>query len=715
MVLLLRVLKRTSSLGLVLVAVAAVMAAAALTIIPQMATIVTAHEMSAAELELDDLAQRSSMFSADGGFMTYLAGNENREPVTLDQIPQPVIDSILAMEDNAFYQHNGVNYRAVFRALVTNINAGGIEQGGSTITQQLVKNALLGSQQDFDRKSTEAFYALRLERQLTKDEILERYLNTVYFGSGAYGVQAAAETYWGYEDVSELGWEEGAMLAGLIRNPTRYDPTRNAVDARARREVVVAVLLNDEVIDEAQAAAINSSPLPAERRTPFSTGPTDYFTEEAQNELFNNPDIPLGATGEERERALYFGGLRINTTYDPLAQADALAARDKNLPNDPRGFAMAIVAMDTHTGAVRAMVGGPDFLRDEFNLTTDGIGRQAGSSMKTFVLAALFEAGYTPKDTVRGDSPCTFENPGGIPDPYEVKGGGGGEQSVASATRASNNCAFVRLGQVVGNEQVVEVAQRLGLTTDLQPFLSLPLGALEVRPIEMAAAYAAMGNDGIYNAPYYIESIQNAKGETIYQHRPNGQRALSAQSARLITETLASNVTGGTGKAARLSNGHIAAGKTGTAQNNEDAWFVGYTDCLATAVWMGHPDAKIPMLNVGGVGRVQGGSYPAITWGGFNNAYHSRITEPCTFEPPEPYGGGRYLKAPGEVDFCGEGRGEPTQDTVLRDTDGDGKPDCFDVVTTTVPLETVPPDTTPTDSTPPVTAPTDTAPPSSGG
>ncbi|MDA3041061.1 MAG: penicillin-binding transpeptidase domain-containing protein, partial [Actinomycetota bacterium] len=408
--------------------------------------------------------------------------------------------------------------------------------------------------------------------------------------------------------------------------------------------------------------------------------------------------------------AIFFGGLKIYPTYDSLAQADALAARDKNLPVDPRRFQMAIVAMDTHTGAVRAMVGGPDFLRDEFNLTTDGIGRQAGSSMKTFVLAALFEAGYTPSDTVRGDSPCTFENPGGIPDPYEVKGVGGEEPSVAAAARASNNCAFVRLGLVVGNDKVVEVAKRLGLTTELQPFLSLPLGALEVRPIEMAAAYAAIGNDGILNAPYYIERIENAKGEIIYQHRPNGQRALSAQSARLITETLAGNVTGGTGKAARLSGGHIAAGKTGTTQNNEDAWFVGYTDCLATAVWMGHPDAKIPMRNVGGVPRVQGGSYPASTWGAFNNAYHGRVSEPCTFDPPEAYGGGRYLKAPGEVDFCGEGRGDPTSETSLVDTDSDGKPDCFDIVTTT----TLPGDTVPSDSSPPATTPADSPSPTSG-
>lgn len=716
MIALLRVLKRLSSLGLVLVAVSSVMAAAALTVIPQLVTIVTAYESEAPDLALADLAQRSSMLAADGTFLSFLVQEQNREPVTLDQIPQPVIDAVLAMEDNAFYQHNGVNYRAVFRALVTNINAGGIEQGGSTITQQLVKNAILGPQQDFDRKSTEAFYALRLERQLTKDEILERYLNTVYFGAGAYGVQAAAETYWGYEDVSQLGWEEAAMLAGLIRNPTRYDPTRNAVSARARREIVVAVLEADGLVTTEDATAINGSPLPAERRKPFETGPADYFSEEALKELFNNPDIPLGANEEERRTSIFFGGLTVITTFDPLAQADALAVRADVLPDDPRGFTMAVVAMDTHTGAVRAMVGGPDFERDQFNLTTDGV-RQAGSSMKTFVLAALFEAGYTPKDTVRGDSPCSFENPGGIPDPYEVKGGGGGEQSVGSATRASNNCAFVRLGQVVGNDAVVDVAKRLGVTTPLQPYLSLPLGALEMRPIEMAGAYAAMGNDGIYNQPFYIQTIKDAAGEVLYEHRPNGSRAISMQSARLITETLESNIVAGTGRAARLTDGHIAAGKTGTTQNNEDAWFVGYTDCLATAVWMGHPDEKIPMTNVGGVARVQGGSYPAIAWGAFNNAYHSRVAEPCDFELPEAYGGGRYLKAPGEIDFCGEGRGEPTKDTVLVDSDGDGKPDCFEPVTTT---ETTVPDTLPpTDPTaPPVTSPRDSSggqPPTSSG
>ncbi len=679
----LRAIKRLSSLGLILVAVAAVAAATALTVIPQVGTIITANDSTAAELELADLAQRSSMYAGDETFLTFLVEEQNREPITLDEIPQPVIDAVLAMEDADFYQHDGVNFRAVFRALVTNINAGGIEQGGSTITQQLVKNAILGAQQDFDRKSTEAFYALRLERQLTKDEILERYLNTVYFGAGAYGVQAAAETYWGMEDVSDLDWEHAALLAGLIRNPTRYDPTRNAEFSRARRATVLDVLVKQEVLTDDEAERYKRTALPAERQTPFDIKPTDYFIEEAQKELFNNPDIPLGETEEERRAAIFFGGLKITTTFDLAAQDLALRAREEILPQDDRGFTIAMIAVDTHTSAVRAMVGGPDFQRDQFNLTTDGF-RQPGSSMKTFVLAALFEAGYTPRDTVRGDSPCKFDNPGSNPPFYEVKGGGGGVQSIASVTRSSNNCAFVRLGQVVGNDAVVDVSQRLGITTRLEPFLSLPLGALEVKPIEMATAYAAMGNDGIYNAPYYVERIEDKDGNVIYEHRPNGRRAISTQSARLITETLASNVRGGTGTAARLDNGHEAGGKTGTAQNYEDAWFVGYTDCLATAVWMGHPDEKVPMRNVPGWGNMFGGKVPATMWGAFNNGYHAEIDEPCVFDEPEPYGGGRYLKVPGEIGFCNSGdRGSSTRNTRLRDSDGDGEVDCFEVIVTT--------------------------------
>ncbi len=694
MLLLLRLIKRFTSLGLVMVCIAAIAASSFAIIVPQVGAMIGSTESTAAELDLGDISQRSEMYAADGSFLTLLVGEVNSEPVTLDMIPQEVIDAVLAMEDADFYSHDGLNYRGTFRALIENVNAGGIAQGGSTITQQLVKQKLLSSEQNLGRKTTEAFYALRVEEKYTKDEILEHYLNIIYLGSGAYGVQAAAETYWGKE-VDELGWAEAAMLAGIIRNPTGNDPTLYPERSRDRRAVVADRLVAEGYIDLATGDGIKAAPVPAERQTPYDTKPTDYFIEEALSEILFDEDSPFGETIQDRTAAVYTGGLKIYTTFDPAAQQAALAARDEFEPNDPRNFQIAMAAIDTRSGAVRAMVGGPGFVRDKFNLTTDGL-RQPGSTMKAFVLAALFEQGYTPSDDVRADRPCEFENPGGTPNPYEVDaryGGSGGVQSVGAVTRSSNNCAFVRLGQVATTDAVIEVAQKLGISTPLDSVLSLPLGVKEVHPMEMAGAYAAFANDGIYNLPYYVERIENAKGEVLYEHKSDGTRAVSVQTARMLTETLESNVRGGTGTAARLKDGHFAAGKTGTTQDNTDAWFVGSTDYLTTAVWLGNPDEKIPMRNVEGYGNIFGGKVPAATWGMFNNAYHEGL-EPVPFAEPERYGGGRYLKSPGEKDFCNKSeRGSSTKNTELVDSDGDGKKDCIRIITTTTET-TLPPETT---------------------
>ena len=716
MVTLLRVVQRIASLGLILIAVASVTSAAALTIIPQLGEVVTATDSTSAELELDVLAQRSTMYDADGNFMTLLVGEQNRESISLDEMPQEVISAILAMEDNDFYEHDGVNYRAVFRALAQNISAGGIEQGGSTITQQLVKNALLSSDQSFDRKKTEAFYALRLEEQFTKDEILERYLNTVYFGQGAYGIKGAAEVYFGFEDPNEMGWEEGALLAGLIRSPNSTNPVTSPERARDRRATVVDRLVGLELITEAEGERIKRSELPEERSAPLSTKPSDYFEREAQKELQENPAIPIGDTPAERIAAIYSQGLQVYTTFDPEAQALAEQAKLDNLPIDSRGFTLAMATVDNSTGAVLAMVGGDEFTREQFNLAVDGL-RQPGSSMKTYVLAALFEAGYTPSDTVRGDSPCSFDNPGGVPDPYEVKGGRGARISIASATRSSNNCAFVRLGQVVGNDQVIEVSRRLGISTPLDAVLSLPLGSKEMRVIEQAAAYAAFANDGIYNKPWYIERIEDRDGNVIYERRPDGRRAVTVQTARMVTETLESNVRGGTGTLARLGNGMPAGGKTGTAQNSEDAWFVGSSPYVTTAVWMGHPDEKIPMVGVAGWGTIFGGTVPAATWGQFNNDYHAEL-ETVEFANPDGYGGGRFLKVDGEIDFCNESDRDIDNEGTTISVDSDGN-DCYNPITTTTEPcpgdvgrdendECLPP---PPTTAPPVTEPPPDAPP----
>ncbi|MGI9597828.1 MAG: transglycosylase domain-containing protein, partial [Acidimicrobiales bacterium] len=527
---LLRFVKRIASLGIVLIAIAAVSATAAVIVLPQVGTIVTAHEGTAADLELSALAERSSVFDSNGTFLQVLTEEENREPISLDDTPQEVIDAILTIEDADFYEHDGVNLRGTFRALVENINAGGITQGGSTITQQLVKISILSSEQNFARKSTEAFYALRLERQMTKDEILERYMNTVYFGSGAYGIQAAAETYWGYQDASQLGWAESALLAAIIRNPTQFDPTRFPEAARERREVVLNRLVTTGHLTEEEADIFKLAPLPAERQEPIDTKPRDYFVEEALQALLKDPTI-LGGDAQDRFNLIYRGGLKIYTTLDPEAQAAAEKARNELVPETEEGFTVAIATVDTHSGAVRAVVGGPEFEKEKFNLATQGL-RQPGSSMKTFVLAALFEAGFSPRDTVRADGPCTFPAPGERSGKYTVGGSFRGRGTIASVTRSSNNCAFVRLGQVVGNDKVAQVARRLGITTlpaAAGEFLSLPLGVTVVHPMEMASAYAALGNDGKYNAPWYIERVEDRDGNVIFQKEEDWTRAVSDQ------------------------------------------------------------------------------------------------------------------------------------------------------------------------------------------
>ena len=680
---LLRLTKRMASLGIVLIAVATVSATAALAVLPQVGTIVTAHEGLADELFLNELDERSSMFAADGSFLTVLAGEQNREPISLDDVPQEVIDAILTIEDADFYEHDGVNLRGTIRALVENVNAGGITQGGSTITQQLVKLSILTSEQNLSRKSTEAFYALRLERQMTKDEILERYLNEVYFGSGAYGVQAAAETYWGYEDAGELGWAEAALLAGIIRSPARFDPTNFPESARERRAVVLNRLVDTGHLTQEEADLHKLAPLPAERQEPISIKPRDYFVEEALQQLLKNEDI-LGGDAQDRFNHVFRGGLKIYTTFDPDAQAAAERARAELLPETEEGFTVAIATVETHTGAVRAVVGGPEFEVDKFNLATQGL-RQPGSSMKTFVLAALFEAGYSPNDVVRADGPCTFPVPG--QEDYTVGGSFRGRQSLAAVTRSSNNCAFVRAGQVVGNENVAQVARRLGITSlppEAGEFLSLPLGVTVVHPMEMAGAYAALANDGRFNEPWYIERVEDRDGNVIYQKDPDDwTQAVRRNTGRLVAQVLESNVQSGTGTRAQLrESGNFAAGKTGTTNDAVDAWFVGFTDYYATAVWLGKPDDAETRIRIPGWSSF-GGGLPAAIWGAYMDDLHMGL-EPVPFPEPERVPGGQYLKVEGEIDFCpGVSFDGGSRGTQKVDSNGDGIDDCFAPLTTT--------------------------------
>lgn len=649
---------------------------------PRFAEIVQANESSTVEINLDELALRSIVYDRNGDEFDVLYDVQNRALVELDDISDLLITAVIVVEDEGFWDHNGVDAKAIGRAFVENVNAGGIEQGGSTITQQLIKNGVIGNAVDIDRKIPEAAMAWRLENQLTKDEILEAYLNTVYFGSGAYGVRAAAEVYFGVTP-KQLNWHQSAMLAGLISNPTLYDPTNYPEKAKERREIALRRLLDTGNITEPQYEFYVDRPLPTTRFVPAEWEPTGYFIEEVRRQLLDDPR--LGATHAERSEALFGGGLRVYTTYDPVAQAHADAAVAEFTPIDERNFALALASVEPGTGQVRALVGGPGFGDGpgeyEFNIATQK-GRPTGSSFKPFVLAAAMEKGFVPGDSINGIGTCEFANVGGFPDPYRANnfgGPGGSVKSLRAQTLSSSNCAYVRLGQIVGLSNVADTARALGITTDLSDLpISMPLGPKDVTPIDMATAYATFANDGLQVDPIFILRVEDRDGTILLENTPDPERAISAQSARLVTQILEANVRAGTGTRARLPE-QTAAGKTGTAQDFNDAWFVGYTPHLATAIWIGNPDEQIEMRNVDrgplGFGSVTGGSIPAMVWGQFNTAYHADLA-PIPFEPPDGTRGGIRIRTDQEEDdynevvesLCGTEEAEV-------DTDEDGTAD----------------------------------------
>ena len=602
---------------------------------------------------------------------------EIRDVVPLSQVPNTVIESVLAVEDSNFYTHGPVDARSILRALQTNVAAGSAEQGGSTITQQVVKNSITGNKRNLQRKLTEARYATTLEKNLTKNQILEYYLNLVYFGNNIYGVQAAAQTYWGV-DVSKLDWAQGALLAALIRNPNGYDPIHHPKQAMEQRSIALGRLVTTGRISAADAVLARKVPLPT---TLTQTVPIrDYFVEEVRRRLLNNSDCnnqskcsydnspegkALGNTPAERYNALNRGGLRIYTTYDPLMQQKAVAARQETVPGiqpdgriprpdapgpdgkmQPQWATETITTVDPTSGAVRVLLGGPQYdSANQLDIATQS-NEQPGSSFKTFVLAALFDRGFVPDDIVNGSSPCTFTaddpnyiNPtrpalGVLPFQLENYGGeGGGVGTITSQTLQSSNCGFARLGQIVGLRNVISMAQSMGISnpaynapdpTGKYPQSMNPYSVIQayggtngVLSLDMAAAYATLANDGVQNDAYLVDRIEDSSGHVIWSHKVTPKRVMSVQASRLVTQVLEANVQGGTGTAAQLRSGQPSAGKTGTTSDAKDLWFVGYTPQLATAIWIG--DGGTHKSNMFGASAT-GGAYAAVSWGAFMNA-----------------------------------------------------------------------------------------------
>jgi len=599
-------MKKLIQFGAAIASGGVVVAVAMAILIPSVARVASAVEGGDGAIDVSqfkDYAVRSQVFASDGSLLATLHAEENRDPVPLAAIPDTVKQAILSVEDAQFYEHGGINLRGLIRALVQNVQSGQVEQGGSTITQQLVKKALLSDERVLNRKTKEAALAIRLEGQLSKDEILELYLNTIYFGNGAYGVQAAAETYWG-KPVAELNWVDSALLASMISNPVQNDPILYPKKAKEERKQALDRMVANEVITRQEAVEFDAIPLPIGRCTGVAVGfrpeycgaislppEESYFVEEVKQQLL--ADTRLGGSYQERYANVFGGGLKIYTTLDPIAQNAAQDAHDNTFPAnvraeaDSKGITTAMVSVESSTGAVRALVGGPGFKDYKYDIATHEPGRQTGSTFKTFVLLAALEQGVLPDDTVGGGG--SWPNPGSTPNPYVITGGGG---TLTGVTAASSNGAFVRLGQTVGLENVMYTAQRLGVSSQFDPRAkSMPLGVFDVTPLEMASAYSAIPNGGIREASYFIDRVED---------RTN-------------------NVQNGTGTNAQL-RGQSAAGKTGTTESNSNTWFVGFTPQLTTAVWMGIPaEGTKPMGNLGG--REQfGGLWPATIWHNFNQA-----------------------------------------------------------------------------------------------
>ncbi len=563
---------------------------------------------------IGELGLTSIVYAADGSILAQWHAEENRVLIEFDELSEPLINAVVAIEDERFWIHPGVDLRAIARALITNLDAGGVVQGASTITQQYIKNVVLTPEVTIDRKIEEASLAIRLEESLSKEEILERYLNTVYFGDGAYGVGQAAAHFFG-KQVRDLTLGEAALLAGLIQNPSTTDPYDNPEAALDRRRVVLGKMSElgwitpEQAVAADQEALVLAPPLaPEEARYP-------YFTEEVKRRLLDDP--ALGLTPTDRYHALFRGGLRIYTTLDPEVQAAAEAAVAAVMPEV--GPDAALVAVEPSTGYVLAVVGGADFYAPDsdygrFNLATQGL-RQAGSSFKPFVLAAALEQGMTLQTTFSGGRSVVVQTPSG---PWAVENYAGSAfpaLSLLEATVFSVNVVYAQLVNAVGPQAVVEVASAAGITSPLQPFHSIALGAQEVSVLDMASAYGTFAANGVHIDPLFVTSIETSAGVNLYQPVPIVTEALSRDVSQQVTAALSEVVRRGTAQRAQI--GRPVAGKTGTSQAHRDAWFVGYTPEMAAAVWVGYAEGQVAMEPPTTEITVVGGSYPAQIWSAF--------------------------------------------------------------------------------------------------
>jgi membrane peptidoglycan carboxypeptidase len=574
--------------------------------------------------------ERSVIYAADGSILATVFLNENRRIVNIDNVAEVAQEAILAIEDAEFYEHGALDFPGLIRAAVTNLASGEIEQGASTISQQVVKNVLIDAPaQTFARKFQEASLAIRLERRYTKDEILGIYLNEVYFGNGAYGIGTASETYF-RKPPGQLRLTEAALLAGVIQAPGTYDPLVNPDAAVARRDVVIDRMLELGWIGERKAERAKAVPLEAILAP--DAGPPEqkvepFFVYYIKNLILENEtgefDV-FGTTRNQRVRTLYQGGLRIYTTLEPAWQRYAQEAVDASPHiSSTEGPDVSIVSVDATTGAIKAMLSGKHYRRDQIDLVWHGT-RQVGSAFKPFTLAAAFREGFPPGQVYSSASPlCGLDgwiSASGCVSNAEG-GGDAGYMDLWTATENSVNVVFAQLAIDVGAEQIVETAHLMGISSALDAVPSITLGVEEVSTLDMATGYSTLANDGTHCEPFAVARVEQPRDEeegggweNLYRHRAQCEQVLDPDVAHLVTAMLQRVVSSGTGTAAGI--GRPVAGKTGTAQDYTNVYFAGYTPQISTAVWVGFPSGQIPMDSYYG-GSVFGGTVAAPIWHDF--------------------------------------------------------------------------------------------------
>lgn len=646
------------------------------------------------ELDLPDHSRISRVFASEGELLAELFDGRNSEPVPLEEVPEVVRHAVLAAEDKEFYEHEGIDFEAIASAALDNL-VYDQRRGGSTITQQIVKKNFVGDEISIRRKIEEAFVAAELERRYTKDQILEFYLNFVYFGSGAYGVNTAAEEFFG-KPLDRVTADEAATLAVLIRNPSLYDPRKRPDLVRDRRDQVIDIMLEQEWITEDEAEQAQARRVRVIDHKPRFTQ-SEHVVAEVRRQLLNSPEFEiLGTTREARKKAIFGcpaddetcsggGGLRIETTIDLGLQNEAAGVLETWLPLPPpeqnlelcreladqlrldteekiENYAAnnscaptgAIATVDNDTGEIKVMASGLPFSFTQFDLAVQGK-RNPGSAFKSFGLIAALENEITLGSYYDGSSPITIDcgfpcSPEGDTWTVNNAGGGKGVISLNQATSSSVNTVYAQVSQEVGPDKIVEVAHRMGIESELPEVLSIVLGSGSVSPLEMASAYSNFATNGLHAEPYLISRILDAAGNVVYEREPRrtqvGDPAIFAAARDPLTRVPTSS-----GTAPRANIDRPQGGKTGTHQQYRDAWYVGFVPQYSTAVWVGFEADQLPLQNVvinqQNYSRVFGGSVPAPIWADFMQ--RMLVGVPPVDFPEGPEGTAEYFKTPTTV------------------------------------------------------------------